>query len=547
MLVVGRLPLPPARSELTMSRSKTRPVVLSPAERNALTRLVRTGSHPAQQVRRARILLELDEGDPDREGPVPLQAVVAERARVHVDTVVKVSRAYAQRGGDVQATISRKKRATPPVAPTVTGEGEARLVALACSAPPPGYDRWSLRLLDKHVVLIDDLPDLDHSTIGRVLKKNELRPHLRACWTIPPKANAAFAAAMEDVLAVYARPGNPARPVVCMDEKPYQLLGHARDPIPAAAGGDRKQDFEYVRRGTCSIFVWTQPLAGWRHVDAQPQRTRIDWAHQVERLLTIDYPDADAVVLVLDNLNTHSIGSLYEAFAPVKAFGLAQRLRDPPPPQARVLAQHRRDRTVRAHPPVPGPKDRRPRRPQHRARRLADRRQRRPAGRELALHHRRRPDQATSPLPRTLTATVHSELQASRRRSCCNAAAVPGGLCARPCPMTAGPLPGPPAVVPESPGQHAVPRPAPGSTATRPRGATVTRPGAVGGEWGPASADLRPDGSCGVLHAPAVEQHRKSGWNTARPMMKALLSSESTNAGTSVVMLTCDLSAGFSS
>jgi hypothetical protein len=171
MLVVGRLPLPPARSELTMSRSKTRPVVLSPAERNALTRLVRTGSHPAQQVRRARILLELDEGDPDREGPVPLQAVVAERARVHVDTVVKVSRAYAQRGGDVQATISRKKRATPPVAPTVTGEVEARLVALACSAPPPGYDRWSLRLLEKHVVLIDDLPNLDHSTIGRVLKK----------------------------------------------------------------------------------------------------------------------------------------------------------------------------------------------------------------------------------------------------------------------------------------------------------------------------------------------------------------------------------------
>src|SRR3954454_11886307 len=171
MLVVGRLPLPPARSELTMSRSKTRPVVLSPAERNALTRLVRTGSHPAQQVRRARILLELDEGDPDREGPVPRQAVVAERAGVHVDTVVKVSRVYAERGGDVQATISRKKRATPPVAPTVTGEVEARLVALACSAPPPGYDRWSLRLRERHVVLIDDLPDLDHSTIGRVLKK----------------------------------------------------------------------------------------------------------------------------------------------------------------------------------------------------------------------------------------------------------------------------------------------------------------------------------------------------------------------------------------
>jgi hypothetical protein len=97
--------------------------------------------------------------------------MVAERAGVHVDTVVKTSRAYAERGGDVQATISRKQRATPPVEPTVTGEVEARLIALACSAPPEGYARWSLRLLERHVVLIDDIPNLDHSTIGRVLKK----------------------------------------------------------------------------------------------------------------------------------------------------------------------------------------------------------------------------------------------------------------------------------------------------------------------------------------------------------------------------------------
>jgi transposase len=154
-----------------MSRSKSRPVVLSPAERKVLTRLVRTGSHPAQQVRRARILLGLDENDPDRGGPVPTQQMVAERAGVHVDTVVKTARAYAERGGDVQATISRKKRATPPVEPTVTGEVEARLIALACSTPPEGQARWSLRLLDKHVALTEGLPELDHSTIGRVLKK----------------------------------------------------------------------------------------------------------------------------------------------------------------------------------------------------------------------------------------------------------------------------------------------------------------------------------------------------------------------------------------
>jgi hypothetical protein len=154
-----------------MSRSKTHPVMLSPADRAALMGLVRTGSHPAQQVRRARILLELDENDPYRDGPVPTQEVVAERVGVHADTVMKTSKVYAERGGDVQATITRKKRETPPVAPIVTGEVEARLIKMACSAPPAGYDRWSLRLLEKHVALVEDIPNLDHSTIGRVLKK----------------------------------------------------------------------------------------------------------------------------------------------------------------------------------------------------------------------------------------------------------------------------------------------------------------------------------------------------------------------------------------
>jgi len=131
---------------------------------------------------------------------------------------------------------------------------------------------------------------------------------------------------MEDVLAVYARPHDPARPVVCMDEKPFQFLGEVRDPQPARPGRDARQDSEYVRCGTCSIFVWTEPLAGWRRVHALPQRTKLDWAGQVKQLLTVDYPDAETVVLVMDNLNTHGIASLYEAFTPDEAFTLAQRL-----------------------------------------------------------------------------------------------------------------------------------------------------------------------------------------------------------------------------
>jgi hypothetical protein len=150
-----------------MSRSKSWPVALSTGERELLARVVRTGSHPAQEVRRSRILLELDEnhGRPDT------QEVIAARVGVARDTVRKVAKAYVEHDGDVHATIRRRKRLTPPVEPRVTGEVEARVIALACTAPPQGYARWSLRLLEKHVALVEGIPDLDHSTIGKILKK----------------------------------------------------------------------------------------------------------------------------------------------------------------------------------------------------------------------------------------------------------------------------------------------------------------------------------------------------------------------------------------
>ena len=131
---------------------------------------------------------------------------------------------------------------------------------------------------------------------------------------------------MEDVLALYALPYDPARPLIVMDEKPLQLLGDKRQPHPMTSHHPLREDSEYVRHGTCSIFMWAEPLKGWRRANALEHRTREDWAHQVETLLTIDYPDAEKIILVMDNLNTHNIASLYEAFPPEKAFGLAQRL-----------------------------------------------------------------------------------------------------------------------------------------------------------------------------------------------------------------------------
>jgi transposase len=142
-------------------------VILSADEREWLTRVVRTGAHPAQEVRRSRILLELDDS---RRLPIGRQEI-ARRVGVNPETVTNVAKTYVERGGDVAATIQRKKRLTPPVEPRITGEVEARLIALACSTPPAGHARWSLRLLERQVALVDDIPDMDHSTIGRVLKK----------------------------------------------------------------------------------------------------------------------------------------------------------------------------------------------------------------------------------------------------------------------------------------------------------------------------------------------------------------------------------------
>ena len=150
-----------------MPRPKMFAVGLSDVDREKLRRLVSTGTWSARMIRRARVLLELDENA----GPVADQVVVAERVGVAVNTVRAVAKRFVETRGDVEATISRKPRLEPPVPAIVTGEVEARLIALACSAPPPGRGRWSLRLLESQVALIEDLPDLDHSTIGRVLKK----------------------------------------------------------------------------------------------------------------------------------------------------------------------------------------------------------------------------------------------------------------------------------------------------------------------------------------------------------------------------------------
>jgi hypothetical protein len=145
-------------------------------------------------------------------------------------------------------------------------------------------------------------------------------------WVLPPTADGEFVACMENVLETYALPYNPAIPVVCMDEQPVQLLKETRVSIPATKKPARRVDYEYERAGTASIFMLTEPLAGWRQVRVRKQRTKIDWALEMEELLRTRYANAEKVILVCDNLNTHTMGAFYEAFPADQARSLVRRI-----------------------------------------------------------------------------------------------------------------------------------------------------------------------------------------------------------------------------
>jgi hypothetical protein len=145
-------------------------------------------------------------------------------------------------------------------------------------------------------------------------------------WVIPPEADAEFVASMEDVLETYEKPYDPACPVLCMDEQPVQLLKETRTPIPATKEHGQRVDYEYERAGTANIFMFTEPLAGWREVAVRPTKTKIDWAIEMARVLEGRYAHCETVILVSDNLNTHTKGAFYEAFAPERARRLVRRI-----------------------------------------------------------------------------------------------------------------------------------------------------------------------------------------------------------------------------
>jgi transposase len=288
-------------------------VELNQAERDQLTALMSGGVHAARKLKRAQILLAADAGVSDED--------IAASITVGGSTVYRTKRRFVE--GNLEAALGEEPR--PGAARKLTGKEEALLVATACSDPPEGRARWTLELLAGAMVELTEHTELSRETVRRRLAENHLKPWRKEMWCIP-QIDGTYVARMEDVLDVYAETPDLKRPVVCFDESPTQLIGEARQPIPAVPGQLERYDCEYRRNGTVNLFVFLDAHRPWRKVKVTDHRTGRDFAQCMRELVDIHYPQAELIRVVLDNLSTHSTGALYEAFPAPEARRLLRRL-----------------------------------------------------------------------------------------------------------------------------------------------------------------------------------------------------------------------------
>lgn len=296
-------------------------VTLTGEERTQLETMLAKGRAAARKLTHARILLKADSSPG---GPAWTDAWIGEVLEVDVSTVANVRERFVMKGFQValhgHSTRNRRQR-------RIDGACEARLIAALCGSAPDGHARWSLRLLADKALELDIVDEpVSYETLRQVLQANELKPWLRKEWCIPPQQSGEFVCHMEDILEVYHRPLDPRRPVVCMDELPYQLISEKRLPLPLCPGQVQCYDYEYQREGVVNIFLVFAPLLGQRWTRVTQRRTRRDWAYLVHDIVDLLFPDAERVVLVADNLNTHVGGALYEAFPPAEARRMLDRL-----------------------------------------------------------------------------------------------------------------------------------------------------------------------------------------------------------------------------
>jgi len=287
---------------------------LTQIEKETLIELTRKGRPGARKVKRANILLLADQGKKDEE--------IVTLLHTSRNTVIRTRRKFVD--GGLAFALNERSRAGRW--PKIDDKVETILTTLAQSQPPGGRKRWTLQLLADRLVTLTHLESLSYETVRLVLKKNDLKPWLRQKWCIPTVIGAEFVWRMEDILDLYAEPYQSDYPVVCFDEIPYQLVSETRKPLPLGPGKPVRYDYEYRREGTCNMFMFLEPLAGWRHVKVTAQRTKQDFAGCMNEAIQVHWPEAKKVRVVLDNLNTHTPASLYERYPPQKARHLVQKL-----------------------------------------------------------------------------------------------------------------------------------------------------------------------------------------------------------------------------
>lgn len=308
-------------------------VVLTASEIETLKNITHKGSgESARTIMHAHILLLTNEGIEEKQKNV---REIAEIFDISPTTVNQVRKLYTENG--IDGALSRKSRVTPPVAAKITGDFEAQMIAMSLSPAPKGRSNWTLRLLAEHCMEKKYIVSISHTAIGELLNTNEVKPHLSKYWCIPKENDSHFVAHMEDVLGIYQREYNPKNPVLCMDEKPIQLLDEIIARVSAKPlrtdpdtgiikrGELEKLDYQYERCGVASIFVFCEPLKGWRYVTALERRTKGDFAMMIKKISDTFYPDIEHMILISDNLNTHNISSFYDAFPPQIAYQLAHK------------------------------------------------------------------------------------------------------------------------------------------------------------------------------------------------------------------------------
>jgi transposase len=288
-------------------------VELSQAERDELKVLLSGGKHAVRRLKRAQILLAADAGASDEE--------IATSVGVGGSTVYRTKRRFVL--GNLELALREEPR--PGAERKLSGKEEALLVATACSSPPEGCARWTLDLLAGAMVRLTEHDSISRDTVRRRLADNELKPWRKDMWCIP-QVDAEYVARMEDVLDLYAEAPDPKRPVVCFDESPTQLIGEVRQPIPAEPGQIERYDCEYKRNGTANLFVFLDAHRSWRKVKVTDSRTAVDFAACMRELTDVDFPEAERIRVVMDNLSTHTAGALYQAFPACEARRVLQRL-----------------------------------------------------------------------------------------------------------------------------------------------------------------------------------------------------------------------------